>query len=320
LALNFVKRHRGGIVARPERTHTYTDMIYDSRRWDNFKPREGDIVVATPAKCGTTWTQMICALLVHQTPDLPMPLTELSRWIERHNDPIEDVLAHYQAQTRRRIIKTHTPLDGLPYWDEVTYVFCGRDPRDAFLSGLDHIDNISEKSRAETFARGRIPAGFTLPTDPNERFKMWISAGPQPWVWDGFPIGSVLYLTSTYWQHRDRSNIVFLHYADMTRDLDGEMRRLSAALGIPVNEERWPTLVAAASFASMKQNASRNAPGAHFGEWADNTTFFRKARQGEWRDVLNAENLALYEKVTREKLEPELKAWLEGGARNSLAL
>jgi hypothetical protein len=50
-----------------------------------------------------------------------------------------------------------------------------------------------------------------------------------------------------------------------------------------------------------------------FGEWADNTTFFRKARQGEWRDVLNAENQALYEQITRERLEPELKAWLEGG-------
>jgi len=50
-----------------------------------------------------------------------------------------------------------------------------------------------------------------------------------------------------------------------------------------------------------------------FGEWADNTTFFRKARRGEWRDVLNAKNQALYEQVTRERLEPELKAWLAGG-------
>ncbi|HEX4295621.1 MAG TPA: sulfotransferase domain-containing protein [Rhizomicrobium sp.] len=98
---------------RPERTHTYSDMIYDSTRWNGFALREGDIVVATPPKCGTTWTQMICALLVHQAPDLPQPQTELSRWLERHGEPVETVHAHYRAQPFRRIVKTHTPLDGL---------------------------------------------------------------------------------------------------------------------------------------------------------------------------------------------------------------
>ena len=300
-------------MPRPERIHTYTDMIYDSARWDAFTPRKGDIVVATPAKCGTTWTQMICALLVHQTPDLPLPLTRLSRWIERHTEPVENVVADFAAQPWRRIVKTHTPLDGLPFYDEVTYVFCGRDPRDAFLSGLDHIDNISEKTRADALARGKLPTSFTLPTDPNERFRMWIGAGAQPWVWDGFPIGSVLYLTNTWWQHRDLPNIHFLHYADLTRDLDGEMRRLSAALGIPADEAKWPSLVAAARFDTMKRNADDAAPGAHLGEWADSNKFFRKARTGEWREVLSPENQALYEKISRERLAPELKAWLERG-------
>jgi len=288
-------------------------MIYDSRRWDAFRPRAGDIVVATPAKCGTTWTQMICALLVHQTPDLHLPLTQLSRWIERHTEPVEDVVAEFAAQPWRRIVKTHTPLDGLPYYDDVTYVFCGRDPRDAFLSGLDHIDNISEKTRADAFARGKMPASFTLPTDLNVRFQMWISAGPQPWVWDGFPIGSVLYLSDTYWRHRDLPNIHFLHYADLTRDLDGEMRRLSNALGIPIDEAKFPALVNAARFETMKENADAAAPGAHLGEWADNTSFFRKARSGEWRDVLSPANQALYEKIASERLSPELKHWLENG-------
>ena len=300
-------------MPRPQRTHTYTDMIFDSSRWDSFKPRKGDIVVATPAKCGTTWTQMICALLVHQTPDLPMPLTKLSRWLERQIEPAENIVDDFDAQPWRRIIKTHTPLDGLPYYDEIDYVFCGRDPRDAFLSGLDHIGNLSQKTLEDAAKRGKMPAGVTLPTDPNIRFQMWISAGPQPWVWDGFPIGSVLYLTNSFWHHRDMPNIHFLHYNDLRRDLDGEMRRLSAALGIAVDETRWHALVDAARFETMKKNAARNAPGAHFGEWKNDGDFFRKARQGEWREVLSPENQALYERVARERLSPELKRWLEGG-------
>ncbi|HEY1710417.1 MAG TPA: sulfotransferase domain-containing protein [Rhizomicrobium sp.] len=132
-------------------------------------------------------------------------------------------------------------------------------------------------------------------------------------MWDGFPANSVLYLTDTYWQHRHLPNIVFLHYADLTANRDAEMRRLSLALGIPIDEAKWPSLVEAAGFMSMKERAGENAPGAHLGEWANNENFFRKARNAEWRSVLNAENQALYEKVSSERLEPGLKKWLEGG-------
>lgn len=298
---------------RPERTQIYSDMIYDSTRWDGFALRKGDIVVATPPKCGRTWTQMICALLVHQTPDLPQPLTELSRWLERHGEAAEAILAHYRAQPFRRIVKTHTPLDGLPYSEDATYVFCGRDPRDAFLSVMDHLGNISDHTRAEGLKRAGLPPDSQFPRDPNVMFPMWLTRSPFAWVWDGFPVGSVMYLTDTYWRHRKLPNLVFLHYADLTRDLDREMRTLSRALDIPIDEARWPSLVGAAQFSAMKDGASRNAPGAHFGEWRSDGDFFRKARNGEWRDVLSAENQALYERLAAQRLSPELKAWLEHG-------
>ena len=61
--------------------------VQDSARWDGFRFRPGDIVISTPPKCGTTWTQMICALLVFQTPDLPAPLGELSPWLDMVTRP-----------------------------------------------------------------------------------------------------------------------------------------------------------------------------------------------------------------------------------------
>jgi hypothetical protein len=33
----------------------------------------------------------------------------------------------------------------------------------------------------------------------------------------------------------------------------------------------------------------------------------------EWRSALSAESQALYEQVARERLDPALRAWLEGG-------
>ena len=85
-----------------------------NERWEGFVHRPGDIVVSTRSRSGTTWMQAICALLVFQTPDLPAPLSEISPWVDWEVEPIEVVRARLEAQDHRRILKTHTPLDGLP--------------------------------------------------------------------------------------------------------------------------------------------------------------------------------------------------------------
>ena len=121
------------------------------------------------------------------------------------------------------------------------------------------------------------------------------------------------HFAKTWWAHRRLPNITFVHYADLMADLDREMRRLSAFLGSPVDETHWPRLVGAASFSAMRENADNDAPGAHLGEWKSNMAFFRRARMGEWRTVLSEENQALYERLSSERLDSKLKAWLEGG-------
>ncbi len=303
-------------AALPERLHDYRTAIFDTDRWAAFEPRAGDILVCTPPKCGTTWTQMICALLVHQTPDLPEPLTRLSRWVERVTQPIEELNAEFSAQPyARRVLKSHTPLDGLPYRADAAYVVCGRDPRDAFLSMMDHFHNLSDESIADAQRRMGLPvgSGIPFPTEPNVLFPVWMTTPDQPWTEDGLPFGSSTHFFKTFWACRRLPNMVFTHYADLTADLAGEMRRLSAALGIPVDEAVFPRLVEAASFAAMRQNADAAAPGAHLGEWRSNIDFFRRGRIGEWREALSAENQALYERLSAQRMDPTMKRWLEGG-------
>src|SRR5215212_2580915 len=101
-------------------------------RWEGFPFRDGDIVISTRSKSGTTWLQMICALLVFQRPDLPAPLAELSPWLDWRTRPTEDVVAGLEAQRHRRFVKTHTPLDGVPLDPRATYLVAGRDPRDMY--------------------------------------------------------------------------------------------------------------------------------------------------------------------------------------------
>ena len=55
----------------------YRTWILDSRRWEHYRPRPTDIVIATYPKCGTTWMQRVVGLLVFQTPE-PRPIMEIS--------------------------------------------------------------------------------------------------------------------------------------------------------------------------------------------------------------------------------------------------
>ena len=302
------------MIKLPERSRIYLTPVCDSTRWDGYEPRVGDIIVCTPPKCGTTWTQMICALLVHGSPQLPRPLTHLSRWLDRHTIPIEEQLAELNSQQHRRIIKTHTPLDGLPYYPEVSYVFCGRDPRDAFLSFVDHLRNVSPHSMADINRRMGLPEDQEMAIETNELFPLWATTGSQEWTYDGAPFGlPVLYMVESYWRFRHLPNLLFLHYADLIENLEAEMRLVAKFLEVDPGEDDWPALVTAASFADMKNNAEQTAPDADLDEWRSSGDFFRSARMAAWQTALSGENKALYEQVNSMRLEPEMKAWAERG-------
>jgi len=92
----------------------YEAGMYDSSRWDGFELRPGDIISSTAPKCGTTWTRMICALLMLQEPGLPVPLDTLSPWTGMVTRARTGVFADLEARTHRRFIKTRTPLDQIP--------------------------------------------------------------------------------------------------------------------------------------------------------------------------------------------------------------
>src|SRR5215217_3232741 len=60
----------------------YRTWVVDSTRWDRYRPRPEDVVIATYPKCGTTWMQRIVDLLVFQTPEPRSMSSVLSRRAE----------------------------------------------------------------------------------------------------------------------------------------------------------------------------------------------------------------------------------------------
>jgi hypothetical protein len=293
----------------------YRSFISDNIRWEGFTFRPDDIVITTPAKCGTTWTQMICALLIFQKTEFDQPLDRLSPWFDMLTRDADDVLARVEAQTHRRFIKTHTPLDGLPWDERVTYIGVGRDPRDVALSFDHHMDNmdITALVNARAGAVGLDDLAEFFPEGPPVRHEREID---RFWAWVDLDdvtstsgLKPTLHHLATLWEVRHRPNVVLLHYDDLKDDLDGQMRMVADRLGIVVPDERWPELVAAASFDHMRARASEVAPEIDNTLWHSNEQFFHRGTSGQWRSLLDESDLRRYFARVAEVAEADVAAW-----------
>jgi aryl sulfotransferase len=300
----------------------YVGLVYDSARWDGFEFRSDDIVISTPPKCGTTWTQMICALLIFQTPSFDTSLDVISPWLDMLTRDRADVVADLEAQTHRRFIKTHTPYDGLPHDPNVTYICVGRDPRDVFRSWDNHLANmdlmavigarevaVGLDDIVERLAQGPPPRADT----EIERFWTWVDDDTPPV--DAMSLLSAMFHLQGFWDIREQPNVVMLHYNDLQNQLEGEMRRLATRLGIEVPADRWPALVEAASFENMRANADVIAPDTTHAIWTDNKRFFNRGCSGQWQDLLDAAALERYERRVATLASPDVVRWAHTGGR-----
>jgi aryl sulfotransferase len=291
----------------------YRTVVSDSALWAGFRFRAGDVVISTPPKCGTTWLQMLCALLVFDTAELPRPLTEISPWLDATTYDTAAVLAELEGQRHRRFVKTHTPLDGLPFEAGVTYLCVGRDPRDAMLSFEHAMANIDPGAIT---SGGLDPQVAQPPSeDPIERFRAWADAEPTPEsAGFGVSLANLIHHVRTFWEHRDSPQVALFHYADLKADLPGQLWRLATTLSIDTTRERARELAAAATFDRMRDRADELAPGVDAKLWRSNSAFFRSGTSGQWRDLLDAATIDHYHRRVAELAPHDLAEWLHRGS------
>jgi aryl sulfotransferase len=300
----------------------YEGALFDSSRWDGFVLRAGDIIISAPPKCGTTWTQMICALIVLQEAELPQPLDSLSPWLDMTTRARRAVFADLEAQTHRRFIKTHTPLDGLPHDPTITYLCVGRDPRDVALSMDRHRDNLDigaclaarERSAViDGVAVRPLPSSTPRPDGAWRRFWQWVDDETPSTHSGGVSLRFTLEHVQTFWDAGSDLDVVFVHYDDLRSDLSGQMRRLAAHLDIQVDEDRWSALVRSATFDSMRSTAAMFVPGGDHGLLLDANAFFSRGSSGQWRDLLDDADLARYAARAHSLASHGVIEWLHRG-------
>jgi aryl sulfotransferase len=296
---------------------TVKDRVHDSHHWDRYKPRPGDVIVATAPKVGTTWTQRIVSLLIFQSA-APVPITQTHPWIDcRFQIPIDAMIPMIEAQTHRRAMKSHLPFDALPVYDEVKYIHTARGGLDACFSFHNHFLNFTPGAIANIAAVDKSDGGSgelppPAPEDPREFFHSWIANRER----DGAPAADAFFaIERSYWQERGRENLLLVHYNDLKADLSGEMKRIATFLGIETPAELWPQLVEAATFDKMKSEGDALLPGIEMAFKGGSQTFLNKGTNGRWKTVLTPDDIAAYRARAAEELSPGLNAWLENGRK-----
>ena len=291
----------------PKKRRELHNHHMDSTIWNDFQFRDDDIVVATYAKSGTTWTQQIVAQLLFNGAE-DMNVSEMSPWLDLRVPLKEVKLPSVEAQQHRRFLKTHLPVDALVFSPKAKYIYIGRDGRDVIWSMYNHHANANQTFyEVLNETPGLVgPRIDRPPASIRQYFHDWLEG-------DGHPFWSFWENIRSWWEIRHLPNVLLLHYSSLKADMPGEIRRIADFLSIPIDEDRWPAILEHCSFEYMKAHAAQTAPlgGAIWDGGAE--TFIHKGTNGRWRDVLTREESTAYEALALLYLGPDCARWLATG-------
>ena len=300
---------RTSTQAWPLKTREIRNCICDSTRWNGFRFRTDDVVIATYGKSGTTLMQQIVGQLIFRGAALDTSMHEKSPWVDMRMPTLQEVMDQLEAQQHRRFMKTHLTLDALVFSPLAKYVYVGRDGRDTVWSLYNHHAGYTPQMYEMI---NSIPGRVGPPLEPPSGdvvlyFREWLQGG-------GHPLGGTFWEhNQQWWNIRHLPNVLFVHYNNLRADLPGEMRRIGKFLEIEIDETRFPAMVESCAFESMRKAAAERAPMMNVVWEKGAYTFFNQGTNGRWRDVLSAADVQLYEETARANLTPDCAHWVATG-------
>lgn len=294
----------------PSKTREFKSRVIDSTIWNDFEFRDGDIVIATYAKSGTTWMQQIVGQLVFNGEEVK-ELLSVSPWMEFPYLK-EAQLETLERQAHRRFIKSHLPADALIISPRAKYVSVARDGRDVAWSHYRHLLNLSEDFiyKVNSMPENKDYPPFERPSGSvREFFNQWLDAGginSHPIFWE---------TVKSWWNFRELPNVLLLHFNELKNDLPGQIRRIADFLDIPVDPDKWDAIVAHCGFEYMRANSETLLARFRF---KSQKSFFHKGVNKRWQDVLSDAENRRYEELAKERLGEDCAHWLLTGSYDGI--
>lgn len=267
-----------------------------------FHVKKDDLYLISYPKAGTTWTQEIISMVTHDGDEQKVnqthvfyrfPFLEMS-WVAHYSQihqlpPTHELIAKMNSP---RMIKTHLPADILPpeiHSKNPKVVYVARNPKDCAVS-FYHFHNLD----------------MTL-----QSYKSWDDFFQE--FYDGSVYnGSWFAHNLFWWNKRHESNVLFLKYEDMKKDLKGAVQQIADFLGKDLSDDVIDVIVDHCTFAKMKKNPSTNPDTLGFNENNNNEgeqkmttqqpSFMRKGKVGDWKNYFTVSQNDMFDQLCRTKL------------------
>ena len=292
-----------------ERMRDYRGAVTNTDIWAEFELRPDDIFVDTPPKCGTTWMLNIVMMLIHGEAIPDAGNSADAPWLDCAFRDRRAIVAELDQLERRRCIKSHTPMDGISYALEPTYIVVYRHPADVHFSLRTHAANMTDDW-----------LDYMFPEDEGEGFRRFIEAPATSTGTDDLTVASLVHHYREALARQSNGNVHFFHYADLTRDLPGQISRLARILGIPLDATLRDSIAAATSFKQMRKAAETSERRFHADTpFHDLANFFASGSSDKWVGRVSDADMAAYASRIGELLPPDDVTWLERGERGQTA-
>ena len=157
-----------------------------------------------------------------------LPVAEMSPWLDLRVPPREVKMLAVAAQTHRRFLKTHLPVDALDFSSKAKYIYIGRD---VVWSMYNHHANANELwYEALNDTPGRVgPPIETPPDSVLQYFDDWLAQ-------DGHPFWPFWENVRSWWNIRHLPNVMMVNFSNLKSDMPGEIRRIAGFLGTTIND------------------------------------------------------------------------------------
>uniref|UniRef100_A0A0K0F406 Sulfotransferase 6B1 (inferred by orthology to a human protein) n=1 Tax=Strongyloides venezuelensis TaxID=75913 RepID=A0A0K0F406_STRVS len=224
--------------------------------------RNDDIFVVSFPKSGNTWCRHIILQLINE--DYFNGLVD-----QFYESPIIECFGGdvIELLPSPRVLKTHFDYEDIPKGDGVKYVFTIRNPKDVIVSYYHHHKNFDHYQ----FSEG----------DFNLFFDLFINGKTE--------YGCYFEYLKGWLPHIKNSNVLFIKYEDMSKDLEGYIKIIGNFIGGKAidtlnDEKKIKQIVENSKIQSMQKGVPQIVI-----ETTMNPKFFRKGCSRDWKNYFTKE-------------------------------
>ena len=216
----------------------------DKGVWSKLARRDDDIIIATYAKFGRLRMQVMIDQLLSASGD-PHAYGRDLPWVELRHPRSNERITRLNQAPYRRILRTHLTADNI-YTDKGKYIYVGRDPRDLVWNLFHVLKKVPVNWQAH-FAQ----YGFAQQQTAQSFVAFW-----NGWIEnDGLPFWPYFNQVQSWWKHRKKENVLFLHFLDFRDDMAGSLAKIADFLDVQLPQNIEQSVTGAHSFNHISQSS-----------------------------------------------------------------